>query len=129
MLLVYFHACILINVATTKCVGHQTLTSDALYEGKVFKNRADFKQQMALYAINNKFRYTNARSTPEGMVLRCISTTCKWRIYAVKMKNVDRYEIRKVFLEHSCSVDDRAGTQHLLIKFRRHCNNRIYITK
>lgn len=29
----------------------------------VFKNRADFKQQMALYTLQNKFRSKNARST------------------------------------------------------------------
>ncbi|KAG5378394.1 hypothetical protein IGI04_026236 [Brassica rapa subsp. trilocularis] len=93
--------------------GIETNNADSLYEGKVFKSRADFKQQIALYALRNKFRFRNARSTPAGMVLRCVSSSCKWRIYAVKMKNVEKYEIRRVISEHTCSVDERAGINHI----------------
>ncbi|KAG5375432.1 hypothetical protein IGI04_040028, partial [Brassica rapa subsp. trilocularis] len=57
-------------------VGKHTINSDELYEGKIFTSRADFKQQLAVYALRHKFRFKNARSSPEGMVLRCISQTC-----------------------------------------------------
>ena len=53
------------------------------------------------------------------MVLRCVSAACNWRVYAIKFKNVDKYEIRKLSSYHSCSVDDRAGitiTFHMLLK-------------
>lgn len=90
-------------------VGYDSHNPDALYQGKVFKSRADFKHQMALYALRNKFRFKTTRSTPDAMVFNCISSACQWRIYGVKLKNVDKYEIRRLVLEHSCSVDDRAG--------------------
>lgn len=82
----------------------------------MFKTRADFKQFMSLYALQHQFRFKNARSSPEGMVLTCISTSCKWRVYATKLKNVENYEIRKVILEHTCSIDDRAGNLNYFVK-------------
>ena len=60
-------------------VGNETNNSEELYEGKVFTSRGDFKQQMASYALRRKFLFKNSRSSPDGMVLRCISLTCNWR--------------------------------------------------
>lgn len=65
-----------INQCEDGIVGKHTINSDELYEGKIFTSRADFKQQLAVYALRHKFRFKNARSSPEGMVLRCISQTC-----------------------------------------------------
>ncbi|XP_048591431.1 uncharacterized protein LOC106430297 [Brassica napus] len=77
----------------------------------IFKSREEFKHHMAKYAIKNKFWFRNSRSSPDGMVLRCFSSTCNWRVYAKRMKNVTSYEIRRVDLQHTCSVDSRAGYQ------------------
>ncbi|CAN7082863.1 unnamed protein product, partial [Brassica oleracea var. botrytis] len=44
--------------------------TDVVYVGMVFKNRNEFKQHMAIYAIQNKFRFRTTRSAPEGMVLK-----------------------------------------------------------
>ncbi|KAF2556311.1 hypothetical protein F2Q68_00013327 [Brassica cretica] len=66
---------------------------------------------MAFYAIRKKFRFKNSRSAPDGMVLRCYSRTCKWRVYAVLLKNTELYEVRRVELVHTCSVDDKSGYQ------------------
>ncbi|KAH0928842.1 hypothetical protein HID58_014569 [Brassica napus] len=56
-----------------------------------------------------KFRFRNTRSSPEGMVMECISGTCQWRVYATKMKTLEKFEVRKAQLQHTCSVDDRVG--------------------
>ncbi|XP_048619968.1 uncharacterized protein LOC106363993 [Brassica napus] len=66
---------------------------------------------MALYAINKKFRFRNIRSAPNGMVLRCFSSNCQWRVYTTKLKDSDVYEIRKLDPIHTFSVDDRSGYQ------------------
>ncbi|RID77823.1 hypothetical protein BRARA_A00703 [Brassica rapa] len=90
------------------CVG----SSDKdLYVGKTFKNRDEFKQHMALYAIKQKFVYRCARSSPSVMVLECSGVSCMWRVYAVLVKGSSLYEIRKLRGGHSCSVDERAGYQ------------------
>lgn len=90
------------------CVG----SSDKdLYVGKTFKNRDEFKQRMALYAIKHKFVNRCARSSPSVMVLECSGVACMWRVYAVLVKGSSLYEIRKIRGGHSCSVDERAGYQ------------------
>ncbi|KAL0713269.1 hypothetical protein Bca4012_020247 [Brassica carinata] len=82
-----------------------------LYLGMVFTNRDEFKLHTALYAIIKKFRFQNIRSAPNGMVLRCFSSNCQWRVYATKLKDSEAYEIRKLDPIHTCSVDDRSGCQ------------------
>lgn len=82
-----------------------------VYVGMVFKNRNEFKKHMTIFFIRNKFRFQTTRSAPGRMVLRCFCQNCKWRVYAVILKNTELYEVRKVDLHHSCSVDGRAGYQ------------------
>lgn len=82
---------------------------DELYEGMVLKNKAHFKQHMALYALRKRLRLRNTRSSPEVLVMRCIIRTCLWRVYATKIKNIEKYEVRKTSLHHTCSVDERVG--------------------
>ncbi|KAL0717668.1 hypothetical protein Bca4012_066990 [Brassica carinata] len=85
---------------------------DDVHVGMIFKSREAFKQHMAFYAIRKKFRFRNSRSAPTGMILRCYSRTCKWRVYAVLLKNTELYEVRRAELHHTCSVDDRSGYQN-----------------
>lgn len=93
------------------CAGTNIHNPDVIYVGMIFRNREEFKQHMAMYAIRNKFRYRNSRSAPGAMVLRCYSHFCNWRVYAVILKNTQLYEVRTVNLAHTCSVDDRSGYQ------------------
>lgn len=90
-------------------VGNQTIGYDHLYQGRVFSSRDDFKHHMALYALRNKFRFRHTRSSPNRMVLCCVSLKCMWRVHAIKLKNVENFEIRRVQLQHICSIDERAG--------------------
>ncbi|XP_013660420.1 uncharacterized protein LOC106365541 [Brassica napus] len=92
-------------------LGDPMHNANELHVGMVFKNREEFKQHIALYAIHWKFRYRTPRSAPEGMVLKCFSTTCTWRVYAVRLKDSETYEVRKMNDTHTCSVDDRSGYQ------------------
>lgn len=66
---------------------------------------------MAVYAINRKFRFKSRKSEPGLMVLECCGVDCPWRVYAVKLKDADVFEIRKVIPEHTYSVDERGGYQ------------------
>lgn len=84
---------------------------DDIYVDMVFKSREEFKQHMAIFAIRKKIRFQTNRSFPGGMVLRCFSRTCNWRVYAVNLKNTELYEVRTTTLLHSCTVDERSGYQ------------------
>ncbi|XP_018487547.2 uncharacterized protein LOC108858060 [Raphanus sativus] len=77
----------------------------------MFRNRDSFKQHMAMFAIANKFCYRNAKSDPTMMVLKCISSSCQWRVYAIRLKDSDVFEVRKVDHIHTCSIADRGGYQ------------------
>ena len=37
----------------------------------------------------------------------CVGITCSWRVYATKLKDSDRFEVRTTVLQHTCSVDAR----------------------
>ncbi|KAF3589389.1 hypothetical protein F2Q69_00028806 [Brassica cretica] len=80
-------------------------------EGMMFRNREAFKQHMAIYAISMKFQYRSRKSEPGLMVLECCGLNCPWRVYAVKLKDADVFEVRKVVSQHSCSIDERGGYQ------------------
>lgn len=64
--------------------------------GMLFKSRDDFRQHMAVYAINRKFRFRNRKSELGLMVLECCGVDCPWRVYAVKLKDAKVFEIRRV---------------------------------
>lgn len=98
---------LLIHETDSQFVGNQTNRFDDVYEGKVFKNREDFKHHMVLYALQHKFSFRKARSSPDRMVLSFISQSCTWRVCAIQMKNVDKYEIRRVQTQHTYSIDER----------------------
>lgn len=64
---------------------------------------------MDVYAISRKFRFRCAKSEPRLMSLECCSPSCPWRVYAVRLKDAEVFEIRKVVPEHLCSIDERGG--------------------
>ncbi|KAH0914630.1 hypothetical protein HID58_029076, partial [Brassica napus] len=94
---------------TDDTLGNQTIGYDNLYQGKVFNSRDDFKHHMALYVLRHKFRFRHTRCSPNRMVLCCVSLKCMWRVHAIKLKNVENFEIRRVQLQHTCSIDERAA--------------------
>ncbi|CAA7018895.1 unnamed protein product [Microthlaspi erraticum] len=39
------------------------------------------------------------------MVMKCVSSSSRWRIYAVVVDNTGNFQIRQTTLKHTCSVD------------------------
>lgn len=103
--------CSQLNTLTRFLTGEIGDYGNEISVGMMFRNRDEFKQHMAVYAISNKFRYRSRKSEPGLMVLNCCGDGCPWRVYAVKLKEADVFEIRKVVSEHLCSVDERGGYQ------------------
>ncbi|XP_010513649.1 PREDICTED: uncharacterized protein LOC104789687 [Camelina sativa] len=84
---------------------------DKLFVGRVFKNKADCKIKLAIHAINQKFHFMTSQSTPKFMVLKCISKTCPWRVYAVKVDTADHFQVRQANQKHTstfCWHQERA---------------------
>lgn len=82
-----------------------------LQVGMIFRNREAFKQHIAMFAIAKKFRYRSTKSDPTMMILRCISSACRWRVYAVRLKDSEVFEVRTLVSDHTCSIDQRRGYQ------------------
>jgi len=80
---------------------------DKLFVGRVFKSKFDCKIKIAIHAINCKFHFRTARSTPKFMVLKCISKTCPWRVYASKVDSSDSFQVRQANQRHTCTIDQR----------------------
>ncbi|XP_013705009.1 uncharacterized protein LOC106408865 [Brassica napus] len=64
-----------------------------------------------MYAIVNKFKYKSGKSDPSMMVLKCCGNLCPWRLYAVRLKDSELFEIRSIINNHTCSVNVRGGYQ------------------
>ncbi|CAD5313788.1 unnamed protein product [Arabidopsis thaliana] len=80
---------------------------DKLFVGRVFKSKSDCKIKIAIHAINRKFHFRTARSTPKFMVLKCISKTCPWRVYASKVDTSDSFQVWQANQRHTCTIDQR----------------------
>ncbi|KAG7534132.1 Transposase MuDR plant [Arabidopsis thaliana x Arabidopsis arenosa] len=80
---------------------------DELFVGRVFKNRDDCKVKIAVHAINRKFSYRNDRTSN----VRCVSDTCPWRVYCIRLEETEYFELRTAMLVHNCPVEVRSQYQ------------------
>lgn len=55
---------------------------------------------MVVYVISRKFRFRCVKFEFRIMSLECCSRTCFWRVYVVRLKDAEVFEIRKVVLEY-----------------------------
>ncbi|XP_010497024.1 PREDICTED: uncharacterized protein LOC104774054 [Camelina sativa] len=62
---------------------------------------------MAIHAIRRKFHFVTSKSSTMKVLAVCVSHTCPCRVFAHKMDDSDRLEIRSITLQHTCSVDAR----------------------
>ena len=85
---------------------------EKLFVGIVFKSKSDCKIKIVIHAINRKFHFRSARSTPKFMVLKCISRTCPWRVYASKVDSSDSFQVRQANQKHTCTIDQRCRDHH-----------------
>ncbi|AAF79383.1 F15O4.15 [Arabidopsis thaliana] len=82
---------------------------DELFVGRVFKNKQDCNVKLAVHALNRRFYFRRDRSCKKLTTLTCISETCPWRVYIVKLEDSDNYQIRSANLEHTCTVEEKSN--------------------
>ncbi|CAE5960259.1 unnamed protein product [Arabidopsis arenosa] len=78
-----------------------------LYKGKVYASREDAQIGMAIYAIKNMFHFKQTRTKYNYFVLSCSDEKCDWRILSTVIRGTGYYEIKKLCLQHTCSVETR----------------------
>lgn len=79
---------------------------DELFVGRVFKNKQDCNVKLAVHAINRRFHFLRDRSCKKLLTLTCVSGTCPWRVYIVKLEDCENYQIRSANLTHTCTVEE-----------------------
>lgn len=96
-----------------KPVGDTIHEPTDIYVGMTFPNRNTFKLHMALYAIDNKFKFRSPKLATNLMLLECCGVTCPWRVYTIRLDNSEIYEVLKVKLTHCCTVNEQTNYQRL----------------
>lgn len=66
---------------------------DELFVGRVFKNKQDLNVKVAVHALNRQFHFRRTKSCTKVITLTCISDSCPWFVYIVKLEDSDNYQI------------------------------------
>ncbi|KAG7588591.1 Zinc finger SWIM-type [Arabidopsis suecica] len=82
---------------------------DELFVGRVFKNKQDCNVKLAVHALNRRFHFRRDRSTKKILTLTCVSDSCSWRVYIVRLEDSENYQIRSATLDHTCTVEERSN--------------------
>jgi len=105
--------------AGTKTARTLDYEGDVIFMGRLFKNKDDCCTKLAIHAIRRKFHFIrairrkfhfiHAKSCPTMVIAVCVGNTCPWRVYATKLVDSDRFEVRTTILQHTSSVDARGN--------------------
>jgi len=80
---------------------------DDIYIGRIFKSKEDCATKLGIHAIHRKFHFIYTKSGPNAVAAVCVSDTCPWWVYATKLPDSDRFEVRSTTQTHTCRVDAR----------------------
>lgn len=82
---------------------------DAIYIGRVFKDKEHMRTTLAIYAIKRLFHFRQTRSDPGRLIFVCVDRRCPWRVYAVSPGNESKnFKVRTMTLTHTCTIASRA---------------------
>lgn len=84
-------------------------SNDAIYIGRIFRNKADMQTALAIYAIKRFFTFKQVRSDKERLIVRCVDMLCPWRVYGHTADgDSENMVVRTATLTHTCSGHNRA---------------------
>ncbi|XP_062086202.1 uncharacterized protein LOC133792313 [Humulus lupulus] len=84
-----------------------SINSWEIKDGQIFENKQELKMKLHLYALNKNFEFKVKKSAKNIWCTVCVDDKCKWRLRATKLVNSNKFEVRKFFGEHTCSLDVR----------------------
>lgn len=84
-------------------------SNDAIYIGRIFRNKSDMQTALAIYAIKRFFTFKQVRSDKERLIVRCVDMLCPWRVYSHTADgDSENMVVRTETLTHTCSVETRS---------------------
>ncbi|XP_023639528.1 uncharacterized protein LOC17890225 [Capsella rubella] len=103
--------CFIDDILQTQEVGRGVYDSenDAIFIGRIFRNKADMQTALAIYAIKRFFNFKQVRSDKERLIVRCVDLSCPWRVYGHIAEGLsENMVVRRATLNHTCDVATRS---------------------
>lgn len=83
--------------------------NDAIFIGRIFRNKAEMQTALAIYAIKRFFNFKQTRSDKEHLIVRCVDPACAWRVYGHTVGGTsETMQVKTAKLTHTCDVSTRA---------------------
>lgn len=109
----------IIDLTNTNGCAPASAEEDAIYVGRVFKDKEDMQNTISIYAIKRLFHFRQTRSDPTRLVFVCVDPRCRWRVFGhVVSENSKNFEVRTATLTHTCTIMTRA-------KYAKHASAKV----
>jgi len=84
-------------------IGYSKEDSDR-YVRRMFKDKAQFKLTMAIYAITKvcRFKFCHCK---RFVMAKCVDKQCSWRVMAKQLGDSPTYVVKKAILRHVCTSE------------------------
>ncbi|KAJ6852501.1 uncharacterized protein M6B38_256010 [Iris pallida] len=79
-----------------------SLSTPGLFIGKQFENRSKFRSFISDIAIRRNFTCSTTLNNATGIIYKCNSSNCYWRVYAKAIGGGERFSIATLENIHSC---------------------------
>ncbi|KAK3193551.1 hypothetical protein Dsin_024861 [Dipteronia sinensis] len=80
-------------------------SSRPIFKGQMFRTKEDFKRELDLHALNERYEYMIRRSTKTQFEATCKEPVCDWVIKAIERKMGTYWIVKKYVRSHNCMVD------------------------
>ncbi|KAG7564838.1 Zinc finger SWIM-type [Arabidopsis suecica] len=98
-----------IDLTNTDGCAPVSAEDDAIYIGRVFKDKVDMQNTLAVYAIKRMFHFRQTRSDPRRLIFVCVDPRCRWRVFGHRVSdNSKNFHVRTMTLTHSCTIAARS---------------------
>ena len=64
--------------------------SDEFCIGQVYDDKKGFIKKLSLYVVTHNFQFKVVRSSITRYAVHCFHDTCKWKLYANKIPNLEK---------------------------------------
>ncbi|KAL5581631.1 hypothetical protein UlMin_014073 [Ulmus minor] len=95
--------------------GDQTCVEEGIYgeggilgdieEHHIFRSKKELMTCLSITAMTEKFQYKVFKSKPSFVVVRCVHTSCSWRVRAKKLVESEYWMVTKYEKKHTCPTD------------------------
>ena len=91
-----------------------------IYVGRLFKDKAQFKLTMVIYALEKVCMF-KLRHCKRFITAKCVDKQCSWRVMAKQLGDSPTYMVKKAILGHVCTSDVRG-------QYKKHGTSKVFAT-